>query len=86
MDTCAINYWRKRKSRTTIKKSIYSQPNLCCGEGPENWSAFIICSLHWIILCCWLVLKEVNKLNVNFFFSMCFLVVCKNKIFIILMI
>ena len=67
MDTCAINCWRKRKSRATIKKSIYSQPNLCCGEGPENWSAIIICSFHWIIFCCRLLLKEVNELNVNFF-------------------
>ena len=66
MDTCAINYWRKCKSRATIKKSIYRQTNLCCGKGPENWSAIIICSFHWIIFCCWLLLKEVNELNVNF--------------------
>ena len=79
MDTCAINCWRKRKSRTTIKKSIYSQPNLCCGEGPENWSAIIICSFHWIIFCCRLLLKEVNELNVNFF-SLSFLMVCKIKL------
>ena len=80
MDTCAIDR-RKQKYSSKTKKSIYNQQNFCSRKGLENWSAIIICSFYWIILCCRLLFKKLSQVSVECFSQyLSLLLMWKNRI------